>query len=73
MINGNGGAYCLTTFLGPDDIRLIPAAEFSRDILAVTLQDGPIDLLCPNFYLTSTKTDSTTIATEHQKPEYCSL
>ncbi len=55
-------AYHLTTFLGPDDICLIPAAEFPRDILAVTLQDGPIDLLRPDFNLTSAKTDFTTIA-----------
>jgi len=64
MTNKKSQAYRLATFLGPDDIRLIPAAEFSRDILAVTLQDGPIDLLCPDFNLTSAKTDSTTIATE---------
>jgi len=64
LINGSGTPYPLTTFLGPDNIRLIPAAEFSRGILAVTLQDGPIDLLCPNFNLTSAKTDSTTIAAE---------
>ena len=62
MINSAGGAYRLTTFLGPDDICLIPAAEFSPDILAVTLQDGPINMLHPDFNLTSTKTDSTTIA-----------
>ena len=64
MINGAGGAYCLTTFLGLGDICLIPAAEFSRDILTVTLQDGPIDLLRPDFNLTIAKTDSTTIAAE---------
>jgi len=64
LVNGNGGAYRLTTFLGPDDICLIPAAEFSRDILTVTLQDGPIDLFWPDFNLTSAKTDSTTIATK---------
>jgi hypothetical protein len=62
LTNGSGTAYRLTTFLSPDNIRLIPAAEFSRDILAVTLQDGPIDLLCPDFNLTNAKTDSTTIA-----------
>ncbi len=62
MINGAGGPYRLTTFLGPDDICLVPAAELSRDILGVTLQDGPIDLLRPDFNLTSAKTDSTTIA-----------
>jgi hypothetical protein len=64
MINGTGRAYRLTTFLGPDYIHLIPAAEFSCDILAVTLHDGPIDLLRPDFNLTSVKTDSTTIAAE---------
>ena len=64
MINSNGGAYRLTAFLDPDDICLIPAAEFSRDILTVTLQDGPIDLLRPDFNLTSAKTDSTPIAAE---------
>jgi hypothetical protein len=62
LVNGNGGAYRLTTFLGPNDICFIPAAKFSRDILAVTLQDGPIYLLRPDFNLTSAKTDSTTIA-----------
>jgi hypothetical protein len=62
MTNENGGAYRLTAFLGPDNIRLIPAAEFSCDILTVTLQDGPINLLHPDFNLTSVKTDSTTIA-----------
>ena len=48
----------------PDYIRLIPAAEFSRDILTVTLPAGPIGLLHPDFNLTSVKTDSLTIAAE---------
>jgi hypothetical protein len=64
LTNGSSTAYRLTTFLGPDDIHLIPAAGFSRDILAGTLQDGPIGLLRPDFNLTSAKTDSTTIAAE---------
>jgi hypothetical protein len=64
MLNGVRGPYRLTTFLGPNDICQMPTAEFSRDILGVTLQDGPLDLLCPNFNLTSAKTDSTTIAVE---------
>lgn len=64
MLNGVGGPYRFTTFLGPDDIRQMPTAEFSRDILGVTLQDSPLDLLRPNFNLTSAKTDSTTIAAE---------
>ena len=53
---------CSTTFLGPDDICLVPTAEFSRDILGITVQDGQINLLRPVFNLTSAKTDSLTIA-----------
>ncbi len=56
--------YRLTTFLGPDNIRLMPPQEFSCNILGVTLQDGPINLLCPDFNLTSAKLDSTTIEAE---------
>ena len=42
----------------------MPAQEFSRNILSITLQDGPIDLLCLNFNLTNAKTDSITIEAE---------
>jgi hypothetical protein len=49
--------YCLTIFLGADDIRTTAASDFAQDILATTLQDGPIDLICPDFNLTSAKTD----------------
>jgi hypothetical protein len=64
LVDNKWQQYCLTTFLGPDDIRLMPPQEFSRNILGVTLQDGPIDLLCPDFNLLSAKTDSTTIKAE---------
>jgi hypothetical protein len=57
MINGVNGAYRLTTFLGPDDICLMSREEFSHNILGVTLQDSPIDLLRPDFNLTSAKTE----------------
>jgi hypothetical protein len=62
MLNCIGGPYCLTTFLSLDDICLVPTSEFSHDILSVTIQDSPIDLLCPNFNLTSKRKDSTTTA-----------
>jgi hypothetical protein len=61
MTNGQGSLYCLTTYLGPDDIRTMPPDVFLRDILSVTLQDGSIDLLFPKFKLTAAKTDSTII------------
>ena len=63
MANGTGAVHCLTTFLGPDAIHFMPTAEFSRDIDGVTLQDGLINLLCPNFNLkTPVKMDYLTIA-----------
>ncbi len=64
LVDDKQQQYRLTTFLGPDDIRLMPPQEFSRDILGVTLQDGPINLLCPDFNLMSAKMDSTTIEAE---------
>ncbi len=35
MLNGVSRPYRLTTFLGPNDIRLMPTAEFSRDIFGL--------------------------------------
>ncbi len=61
MQNDNGGAYHLTILLSPGNLRTIPAADFSHDILATTLQDAPFNLLHPEFSLSSAKTDSTAI------------
>ncbi len=64
MTNGHGSPYRLTTYLGPDDICTMPPDVFLRDILGITLQDGPINLLHPEFNLTAAKTDSTIIEAE---------
>jgi hypothetical protein len=61
MTNGNSTPHCLTTYLGPDDIHTIPWDVSLHDILGITLQDGPINLLHPEFNLTAAKTDSTII------------
>jgi hypothetical protein len=58
MTNGHGSPYHLTTYLGPDDICTMPLDVFLRNILSVTLQDAPIDLLCPKFNMTAAKIDS---------------
>jgi hypothetical protein len=64
LTNGNNQAYCLTTYLGPGDLRAIAAADFERDILAHALQDGPVDLLSPTFNLTVARLDRTTLVSE---------
>ncbi len=62
--DGQNRPYRLTTWLGEADLRTLAAANFNLDVLAHTLQDGPIDLLCPEFNLTSAKMDSTNIEEE---------
>jgi hypothetical protein len=62
--NGYNQPYCLTTFLGAEDLHTIAATDFAQDILTTTLQDGPNDLLCPDFKLNSAKIDSIAIKAE---------
>ncbi len=64
MLNGNAQNYRITSWLGASDLRTIPAVKFGQNVLDHTLQDGPINLLCPDFNLTSAKTDSTNIEAE---------
>jgi hypothetical protein len=69
--NGNNQPYCLTIFLGAEDLRTIAATDFACNILTMTLQDGPIDLCCPNFNLTLAKMDSTAIKAEINSKIIC--
>ncbi len=62
--NSNNQAYCLTTYLSPGNLCAIAAADFEHDILAHTLQDGPVDLLSPTFNLTVARLDRTTLVSE---------
>ncbi len=64
LTNGNNQAYRITTYLSLGNVRTIAAANFKRDILAHTLQDGPVDLLLPTFNLTVARLDRTTLVSE---------
>jgi hypothetical protein len=61
MTNGNNQPYRLTSWLGNADPRAMSAANRTCNVLSHTLQDGPINLLCPEFNRTLAKTDSTAI------------
>ena len=52
LLNGTGVGYPLTTWLGAADLRTLSPEEVKRDILGMTYQDGPYDLLAP-FNLTT--------------------
>ncbi len=64
MTVASNQAYRHTTYLGPGDLRAMAAKEFQRDILGITLQDRPVDLLSPTFNLTSARMDRTTLVSE---------
>jgi hypothetical protein len=57
-------AYCLTTYLGHGDLQAMAAVEFQHDILGITLQDGPVDLLSPMLNLTLSRMDCTTLVSK---------
>jgi hypothetical protein len=56
----------IASHLGFGDAGLcaMSAADLTRDVLSHTLQDGPINLLRPEFNLTSAKTNSTVTKAE---------
>jgi hypothetical protein len=64
MTNGNNQPYCLTSWLGDANLCAMSAADFTCDVLSHTLQDRPINLLCPNFNLTLATMDLTAIKAE---------
>jgi hypothetical protein len=61
LVNGTGGGYKLTSWLGPADLRTLSTVDIQCKILDIMHQDGPFDILAPSFNLTSCRTDSTSI------------
>jgi hypothetical protein len=63
-MNERSQPYCLMSWLGNTYLCAMSAAYLTCNVLSHTLQDGPINLLCPKFNLTLAKTDSTAIEAE---------
>jgi hypothetical protein len=42
MLNGNKKGYTLISFLGPDDLRLLPPDVMKTTFVEPVLQDGPV-------------------------------
>jgi hypothetical protein len=61
LVNGSHINNKLTTWLGATDLRALSPMEVKHNILDITHQDGPFNLLAPNFNLSSCCTDSSTI------------
>ncbi len=71
MTNERSKPYCLTSWLGNADLRAMSATNLTHNVLSLTLQDRPIDPLCPKFNLTLAKMDSTTIKAEISSKIVC--
>jgi hypothetical protein len=64
MLNGNNQGYTLVSFLGPDDLCLLPPNVMKATILEPVLQDGPVLLGPSDFNLQDVNTNSSGIGME---------
>jgi len=64
LVNGNGGMYSITTFVGPSDLRTLSPQDVRTQILDLTIQGDPLDLLPPSFNVRSARTDSIALRME---------
>jgi hypothetical protein len=78
MISGNGQAYIIVTYVGPEDFCTLSPAKVQLQILATCMQDSPILLKASNFNLTSANTDAFKVGLEIERkirklawPEIC--
>jgi hypothetical protein len=72
MMNGNGNAYNLTTFLGTAYLHTLTQQHIQAKILLDhTLQDGPVELQPASFGATSARTDSLAIQDKIQSKIIC--
>jgi hypothetical protein len=73
LTNGGGGQYSITTFVGPSDLCTLSPQDVRAQILDLTIQGDPLDLLPPSFNVRSARTDSIALRMEinqmilHQK------
>jgi hypothetical protein len=58
LVNGNGVQYSITKFIGPSDLRMLSPQEVWAQILDLTIQGNPLDLLPPSFNEQLARTDS---------------
>jgi hypothetical protein len=61
LVNDSRVNYTLLTFHGPADLRTLTPAKVRAQILDLTLQHDPLDLLPPSFNVRTARTDSTAL------------
>ena len=61
LTNGNNQRYTLLTWNGVNDLHTLTPAEVRAQILNLTLQSEPLDLLPPTFNVVSARTESASL------------
>ncbi len=61
LVNDSRVNYTLLMFNGPADLRTLTPTEVRTQILDLTLQQDPLDLLPPSFNVRKARTDSTAL------------
>ena len=64
VLDGHGTAYTLLTFHGPADLRTMTPTQVQAQILDITFQDSPVDLIPSKFNLSSARTESSEMRSE---------
>jgi hypothetical protein len=64
LMNGNGMQYSITMFIGPGDLQMLSPPDVRAQILDLTIQGNPLDLLPQSFNVRSARTDSIALQME---------
>jgi hypothetical protein len=64
LVNGGGGQYCITRFVCPSDLQMLSPQYVRAQILDLTIQGNPLDLLPPSFNVPSARMDSIALQME---------
>jgi hypothetical protein len=71
LVNGNGMQYSIIMFVGPGDLRTLSPPEVRAQILDLTIQGDPLDLLPPSFNVQLAWTDSIALRMEIDQKILC--
>ena len=71
LVNAGGGQYSITTFVSPSDLRMLSPQDVRAQILNLTIQGDPLELLPPSFNVQSARTDSIALRMEIDQKILC--
>ncbi len=71
LVNGGGGQYSITMFVSPSDLRMLSPQDVRAQILDLTIQGDPLNLVPPSSNVQSVRTDSIDLRMEINQKILC--